>query len=167
MKTVTLTLLFALFSSNSAFAQTGTGKKADQSPPMNMQQCHDMMDHDGMRNGMDMKGMDMKGMDMKSMDMKGMSVEKCKEMMKAGGAQVGKENAKAITHKAVAVVKKVDQEHGKVTLAHEAVQSLKWPAMTMAFSVKDARLFEKLAAGKKVNVEFAKQGAEYVVTAVK
>lgn len=162
MKTVTLTVLFVLFSSNMAFAQTGTGKKADQSPPMNMHQCHDMMDQNGMR-----KGMDMKGMDMKSMDMKGMSVEKCKEMMKAGGEQGTKKNAKTTTHKAVAVVKKVDQEHGKVTLAHEAVQSLKWPAMTMAFSVKDARLFDKLAAGKKVNVEFAKQGDEYVVTAVK
>jgi Cu/Ag efflux protein CusF len=162
MKTVALTLLFALFGSNMAFAQTGTAKKADQVPPMNMHQCHDMMDQNGMH-----KGMDMKGMDMKSMDMKGMNVEKCKEMMKAGGDQGAKENAMASTHKAVAIVKKVDQEHGKVTLAHEAVQSLKWPAMTMAFSVKDARLFEKLAAGKKVNVEFAKQGAEYVVTAVK
>jgi Cu(I)/Ag(I) efflux system protein CusF len=64
-------------------------------------------------------------------------------------------------------VKKVDKDQGKVTLAHEAVKSLKWPAMTMAFSVKDQSLFDKLAAGKKVNVEFVKQGSEYVVTAVK
>jgi Cu(I)/Ag(I) efflux system protein CusF len=56
--------------------------------------------------------------------------------------------------------------HGKVTLAHEAVDSLKWPAMTMAFSVKDKNLFDKLTTGKKVNVEFVKQGPEYVVTAV-
>mgnify|MGYP001627147339 CR=1 FL=1 len=163
MKTVTLTLMLALVSSNMAFAQSGTVKKTDQAPAMNMQKCSDMMD----KNGMDMKGMDMKGMDMKGMDMKGMSSEKCKEMMKASGEQSATGGAMAATHKAVAVVKKVDKDHGKVTLSHEAVKSLNWPAMTMAFSVKDQSLFDKLAAGKKVDVEFVKQGSEYVVTAVK
>ena len=153
MKTVTLTLMLALVSSNMAFAQSGTVKKTDQAPAMNMQKCSDMMD----KNGMDMKGMDMKGM----------SSEKCKEMMKASGEQSATGGAMAATHKAVAVVKKVDKDHGKVTLSHEAVKSLNWPAMTMAFSVKDQSLFDKLAAGKKVDVEFVKQGSEYVVTAVK
>ena len=153
MKTVTLTLMLALVSSNMAFAQSGTVKKTDQAPAMNMQKCSDMMDK--------------KGMDMKGMDMKGMSSEKCKEMMKASGEQSATGGAMAATHKAVAVVKKVDKDHGKVTLSHEAVKSLNWPAMTMAFSVKDQSLFDKLAAGKKVDVEFVKQGSEYVVTAVK
>jgi Cu(I)/Ag(I) efflux system protein CusF len=42
------------------------------------------------------------------------------------------------THKAVGTVKKVDQAAGRVTLAHEPIPSLKWPAMTMGFGVKDA-----------------------------
>jgi Cu/Ag efflux protein CusF len=153
MKPVTLTLIAALAaSSNIALAQTGTVKKTDQAPAMNMHNCSDMMD---------------KNIGMKGMDMKGMSAEKCKEMMKADGDQSATGGAMAVTHKAVAVVKRVDKDHGKVTLSHEAVKSLNWPAMTMAFSVKDASLFDKLAAGKKVDVEFVKQGQEYVVTAVR
>ena len=103
-----------------------------------------------MQKGMDMKGMDMKGMDMKEMDMK----------------QPAKD-VKTITHKAVAVVKKVDVANGKVTLAHEAIKSLNWPPMTMSFAVKDKTLFDKLIVDKKVNVEMNKKGSNYVVIAVK
>ena len=74
---------------------------------------------------------------------------------------------KAPAYQAVAVVRAVDPAKGGVTLAHEAIQSLKWPAMTMSFVVKDNKLFDKLAVGSKVNVEFTKQGSDYVVTAVK
>jgi Cu(I)/Ag(I) efflux system protein CusF len=104
---------------------------------------------------MDMKGMDMKGMDMKGMDMKGMD------------NKPQAQDSKAMTHQMNAVVKDVDIANGKVTLAHEPVKSLDWPAMTMGFSVKDKMLFEKLVTGKKVKVEFMQQGSDYVVTAVK
>lgn len=72
-----------------------------------------------------------------------------------------------MTHKAIAVVKEVDTANGKVTLDHEAVKSLNWPAMTMGFAVKDKLLLDKLMVGKKVHVEFKQQGSDYVVTAVK
>jgi Cu(I)/Ag(I) efflux system protein CusF len=39
--------------------------------------------------------------------------------------------------------------------------------MTMTFGVKDKSLLDKLAAGKKVDVEFTQQGSNYVVSAVK
>ncbi|WP_259657558.1 copper-binding protein [Escherichia coli] len=42
-----------------------------------------------------------------------------------------------------------------------------WPAMTMAFAVKDKALFDKLAVGSKVHVEFKKEADGYVVTSVK
>lgn len=74
---------------------------------------------------------------------------------------------KAMAHQATGVVKQADSAKGTVTLAHEPVQSLKWPAMTMRFAVKDKLLFDKLATGKKVEFEFMQQGSEYVVTAVK
>ena len=69
----------------------------------------------------DMKGMDMKGqkgmdMDHKGMDMKGMK----------GNGQV---------HKATGKVTKVDAANGAVTIDHEPVPSMKWPAMSMAFKV--------------------------------
>jgi Cu(I)/Ag(I) efflux system protein CusF len=39
--------------------------------------------------------------------------------------------------------------------------------MTMGFAVNDKSLFDKLAVGKKVAVEFVQQGSNYVVTEVK
>ncbi len=71
------------------------------------------------------------------------------------------------THKAVGVVKKVDSKAGVVTLAHEAINSLNWPPMTMGFMVTDKMLMDKLTVGKKVNFEFIQTADGYVVTAVK
>ena len=70
-------------------------------------------------------------------------------------------------HSAKATVKKVDAKAGKVTLAHEPVSTLNWPAMSMNFKVKDKALWSKLADGKKVEVEFVQEGDDYVVTKVK
>ena len=95
----------------------------------------------------EMKGMDMKG------GMKGMDMSK-------GGMAKG-------THKATGVVKKADPKAGTVTLDHEAVKSMNWPAMSMTFQVKDKTLMDKLAQGKKVEVEFEQHGKEYVITSAK
>jgi len=73
--------------------------------------------------------------------------------------------AAAAVHKATGVVTKV--EKNKVTIQHGPVGSLNWPAMTMAFTVKDKALMSKLAKDKKVDFEFEKQGRDYVVTSVK
>lgn len=70
-------------------------------------------------------------------------------------------------HKATGVVKKMDPKAGTVTLAHDPVKSLNWPAMTMGFQVKDKALLNKLAVDKKVEFEFVPQGKDYVITAVK
>lgn len=96
------------------------------------------------------KGMDKMGM--KSMPMDNMAAD-------AG--------TKAVVHQATGVVKAADPVKGTVTLAHGPVKTLNWPAMTMRFAVKDKTFFDKLAVDKKVTVDFAKQGADYVVTAVK
>lgn len=98
--------------------------------------------------------------DMKDMDMKGME-------MKVMGNKSSTSGSEAAVHKATAVVKGVDAANGKVNLAHEPVKSLNWPAMTMGFLVKDRALLDKLAVGKKVEVEFIQQGSQYVITAVK
>jgi Cu(I)/Ag(I) efflux system protein CusF len=71
------------------------------------------------------------------------------------------------THMATGVVKKVDAQAGTVTLAHEPVKSLNWPAMTMGFQVKDKMLLDKFAVGKKLDFEFVQGSNGYVVTAVK
>ena len=81
------------------------------------------------------------------------------------GAPVHAQSAAA--HQATGVVKTVDAKAGTVTLAHDPVKSLKWPAMTMGFQVKDKALLDKLQPGKKIEFEFVQQGKDYVVTAVK
>lgn len=85
------------------------------------------------------------------------------------GMDIGKKQAAATqsTHTAVAMVKRVDAKAGTVTLAHEPVKSLNWPAMTMGFKVTDRSLLDKLVEGKKVEVEFKQVGKDYVLTSVK
>lgn len=88
---------------------------------------------------------EMKGMDHKSM-------------------QMDKKNA---THKAVGVVKKLDSKAATVSLAHEPIKTLGWPAMTMTFKVQDSALLDKLGEGRKVEVEFEQRGKDYVITSAK
>jgi len=83
-----------------------------------------------------------------------------------GGMDMQKKS-QAQTHKASGTVTKVDQANGKVTIAHGPVQSLKWPAMTMNFVVKDKALFGKLPSGKKVEFEFVQEGRDSVITSAK
>ena len=70
-------------------------------------------------------------------------------------------------HPATGVVKSVDRAKSIVMLAHDPVKSLKWPAMTMGFTVKEKSLLDKLQPGKKVEFEFVQQGRDYVITSVK
>jgi Cu(I)/Ag(I) efflux system periplasmic protein CusF len=93
-----------------------------------------------------MKGMDMKGTDMK--------MEK-------------KNSASGQVHKGTGKVTKVDPAGGSVTIAHEPVSTMNWPAMTMTFKAKDKKLLEKVKQGEKVEFEFIQQGKDYIVTAVK
>lgn len=83
-------------------------------------------------------------------------------------AMSGKPSAAANgAHKATATVKKLDEKAGVVTLSHGPVATLNWPAMTMGFKVKDKSLLPKLGQGKNVDVEFTKEGNDYVITGVR
>jgi len=118
----------------------------------------------------------MGGMDMKDMDMekcKGMDMSKCKDMMgkdKKGMEMKGMgadKKSEAPSHKGVGTVKKVDPAGGKVTIAHGPIPTMKWPAMSMTFTVKDKALLGKFSQDKKVEFEFVEQGSNYVITSVK
>jgi Cu(I)/Ag(I) efflux system membrane fusion protein len=76
--------------------------------------------------------------------------------------------AKAAGHQAQGTVEEVDAKAGTVSLAHGAIASLKWPAMTMEFKVANAALFTALKPGAKVAFEFVERSpGEWVVTSVK
>lgn len=147
MKTFAIAaILIALSSSNVVFAQD---KKMSD---MDMKKC------------MDMKGMDMKGMDMKGM--KDMDMKSCMEMMNRSSESKSMSDSgdAGQVHKATGIVKSVEPQKGTVTLAHGPVESLKWPAMTMGFTVRDKALLEVMSVGKNINVEFVKEGGNYVIT---
>lgn len=70
-------------------------------------------------------------------------------------------------HKGRGTVKKVDAKAGKVTLAHEPIPSLDFPAMSMDFRVKDKAALGTLKPGAKVEFELVKgSGDEYEITKI-
>jgi Cu(I)/Ag(I) efflux system protein CusF len=95
------------------------------------------------------KGMDMK--DDKGMDMK-------MEKKKSSSGQV---------HKGTGKVTKVDPAANSVTIAHEPVSTMNWPAMTMTFKVKDKKMLEKTKSGEKVEFTFVQSGKDYTITDIK
>jgi len=98
----------------------------------------------------------------KTMDgMKSMPMDGMKDM------PMGKPAAGEAVHMAKGKVTKVDAAIGVVTLAHEPVKSLNWPAMTMGFQVKDKALLDKLAVGKTIDFEFVRADKAYVITGLK
>ena len=63
------------------------------------------------------------------------------------------ENAVQASHHGTGKVVSVNREKPGIKLAHEAIASLGWPAMTMNFSVEKASLLDGLKAGDTVQFE--------------
>ena len=55
------------------------------------------------------------------------------------------------------VVKKIDAKSGSVTIAHDPIKALNWPAMTMPFKVADKALLAKMKPGAKVRFQLEGQ----------
>ena len=49
------------------------------------------------------------------------------------------------------VVKKIDRDAGKLSIAHEPIENLGMPKMTMVFRVKEPRMLDAVKEGDKVN----------------
>lgn len=98
-----------------------------------------------------MQGMDMKGMD-KGMDMK---------------MDKGANKSDAKSHHATGTVKSVDASQGTMTVDHQPVPSMNWPAMSMKFKVKEKKSLQSLKPGQNVEFDFVQQGKDYVITKVK
>jgi Cu(I)/Ag(I) efflux system periplasmic protein CusF len=65
-----------------------------------------------------------------------------------------------------AEVRKLDPEAKKITLRHGPIKNLDMPGMTMVFTVKDAALLDKLAAGDKVRFAVEQQQGALVLTRI-
>ncbi len=71
----------------------------------------------------------------------------------------------ATTASAMGTVKSIDTESGKVTIAHDPVASLKWPAMTMAFKATPDQL-SSVQAGQQVEFDFESTGMDATITRI-
>lgn len=75
--------------------------------------------------------------------------------------------AKAVGHRGEGTVESVDLKAGAITLSHGPIASLKWPAMSMEFTLANASLAQKLKPGDRVAFEFVeRQPGDYVVTQI-
>jgi Cu(I)/Ag(I) efflux system membrane fusion protein len=58
----------------------------------------------------------------------------------------------------------MDWAHAKVTISHDPIASLNWPAMTMDFRARDPALLQALKPGQKVDFDIVEESAgEYVI----
>jgi Cu(I)/Ag(I) efflux system membrane fusion protein len=70
-----------------------------------------------------------------------------------------------VGHQGKGSVDSVDAKAGSVTLNHEAIASLKWPAMTMEFKVANPSLLSGLKPGTRLSFEIVeRQAGEWVIT---
>ena len=70
------------------------------------------------------------------------------------------------SHSGLGTVQNFDRARNEVSLKHDPIGSLNWPAMTMVFQVKDDGLFDRLRTGTRLAFEFTAEGTRYVVTSV-
>lgn len=61
------------------------------------------------------------------------------------------------------VIESIDQESRTITIAHEPVASLQWPAMTMIFKAPDADL-SAMQAGDRIRFDFTASGMDATIT---
>jgi Cu/Ag efflux protein CusF len=75
------------------------------------------------------------------------------------------DRAPLATHTATGVVKKVETDRGVITLRHEPIASLGWPAMTMPFAVKDKKILAAVKNDQRVEFTFeqAEGGAPVII----
>jgi RND family efflux transporter MFP subunit len=84
-----------------------------------------------------------------------------------GSAAKSGDGAKSASHTAVGTIDAFGP-NDTVTVTHEPVASLKWPAMTMDFAFANPSLAGGVKAGSRVQFEFVeRRPGEYVITGVK
>lgn len=73
---------------------------------------------------------------------------------------------KIVSVQGAGVIKSIDAKQGRVTLAHDPIPALKWPAMIMSFKVENPNLLKGLSVGQQVQFTLQGSGMEQVITAM-
>jgi Cu(I)/Ag(I) efflux system periplasmic protein CusF len=92
----------------------------------------------------------MNGMDVKGMEKNGAS-----------------EKSAGTTHRGTGIVKTIDSGSGVITIAHEPIKTLGWPAMTMSFKARDPKVLAQAKPGDHVQFTVVQSGKDYVITSMK
>jgi Cu(I)/Ag(I) efflux system periplasmic protein CusF len=70
------------------------------------------------------------------------------------------------TAQGMGVIMALDAKAGTVTIKHDPIAALKWPAMTMKFKVESAEVLNGVTAGKKVHFILKNDNGKPIVTAI-
>ncbi|MDE1948497.1 MAG: efflux RND transporter periplasmic adaptor subunit [Burkholderiales bacterium] len=85
----------------------------------------------------------------------------------SGAAATPASTGAATGHRGEGRIESIDPKAGTITVEHQPIADLKWPAMTMEFKAANAALLKGLQPGQQVGFEFVeRQPGEYVVTSV-
>jgi Cu(I)/Ag(I) efflux system protein CusF len=76
-------------------------------------------------------------------------------------------DAKPADAQGTGVVKAIDTARDTITLQHEAITSIGWPAMTMAFKVASPDVLKITKVGDKVKFTLRPAGMDSTVTSIK
>jgi Cu(I)/Ag(I) efflux system protein CusF len=72
----------------------------------------------------------------------------------------------ATENRGIGVVQTVDAPNNSLTIAHEPIAALGWPAMTMAFKVDPPELLEGVDAGERIEFTLRGRDMSAVVTSI-
>ncbi len=64
------------------------------------------------------------------------------------------------------VVEAIDATKGTVTIKHQAIASIGWPAMTMTFKADPPTLLQSIKVGEKVHFILHPAGKDSTITAI-
>jgi Cu(I)/Ag(I) efflux system periplasmic protein CusF len=76
-------------------------------------------------------------------------------------------DAKPADAQGMGVVKAIDTGKGTITLQHEAIAAIGWPAMTMPFKVASPNLLKVAKVGDKVTFTLHPAGMASTLTAIR
>ena len=65
----------------------------------------------------------------------------------------------------VGVITAIDKAGGTLTIKHDAIPAVDWPAMTMAFKATPPALLDSLEVGEKIKFDVKVNGSDAEVTA--
>ncbi|MGM9451977.1 efflux RND transporter periplasmic adaptor subunit [Legionella bozemanae] len=67
----------------------------------------------------------------------------------------------------VGIIKKINFTNHSLTIQHEAIPSLNWPAMEMSFSVAQDIVFDELKIGDAIEFDLEKKNTDFMITKIK